>query len=126
MNRKQKQQINLKKIEQQKEKYYNKLLEICEKQKIDFILETIDECCKNKNIPQYSNEYYLYYIFLVLTNVQTWTSLNVLFNERQIKPHINHYKTIQDKHLNWSNLNIYEKSYIKILKKNGLLDTKKI
>ncbi len=41
--------------------------------------------------------------FLVLTNVQTWTSLNVLFNERQIKPHIN-----QDKHLNWSNLNIYE------------------
>jgi hypothetical protein len=35
--------------------------------------------------PSYSNEYYLYYITVVLTDVQTWNSLNKLFNERTQK-----------------------------------------
>ena len=45
-----------------------------EKYKINAILETLDEKCKNIGRPLYPNEYYLYYITIVLTDVQTCNS----------------------------------------------------
>jgi hypothetical protein len=96
-----------------------------EKDKINAILETLDEKCKNIRRPSYSNEYYLYYITIVLTDVQTWNSLNKLFSESIQKTPKNHYKTIEDKHLDWSKLNIYENAYKKILEKNNKLDLKR-
>jgi len=96
-----------------------------EKDKINAILETLDEKCKNIRRPSYSNEYYLYYITIVLTDVQTWNSLNKLFSEIIQKTPKNHYKTIEDKHLDWSKLNIYENAYKKILEKNNKLDLKR-
>lgn len=124
MNKIKKQQIKIKQLNEQKETYYKNLLQILTKEKIDIILETLNIFCKNKRTPMYTNEYYLYYILVVLTKVQTWNSLNSLFNERTNKPHKNHFKTIEDKHLQWSILNIYKKAYEKILKKNGKLDIK--
>ena len=125
MNKQEKIQIKKQKLQNQKNKYFNKLLEIMEKDKINAILETLDEKCKNIRCPSYSNEYYLYYITIVLTDVQTWNSLNKLFSERTQKTPKNHYKTIEDKHLDWSKLNIYENAYKKILEKNNKLDLKR-
>jgi len=125
MNKQEKLQIKKQELQKQKEKYFNKLLEIMEEYKINAILETLDEKCKNIRCPSYSNEYYLYYITIVLTDVQTWNSLNKLFDERTQKTPKNHYKTIEDKHLDWSKLNIYEDSYKKILQNNNKLDLKR-
>lgn len=110
-------------VMEQKDMYYKLLLTITTKNKIDCILETINKFSKNKRTPKFTNEYYLYYILIVLTKVQTWNSLNSLFNERINKPSKNHYKTIEDKHLEWSTLNIYQKAYESILE-NNLIKTK--
>jgi hypothetical protein len=82
MNKHEKIQIKKQELQKQKEKYFNKLLEIMEKKKINAILETLNEKCKNIRTPSYSNEYYLYYITTVLTDVQSWSSLNKFFKER--------------------------------------------
>ena len=62
-----------------------------EKDKINAILETLDKKCKNIKCPSYSNKYYLYYITIVLTDVQTWNSLNKLSNKRTQKKKKNTY-----------------------------------
>lgn len=46
-------------------------------------------------------------IILVLTNLQTWGSLKLIHANKSKY----HYKTIQDKHLEWSKLNLYEMTY---------------
>lgn len=119
MNKKEKQQINLKKLYEQKEKYYKMMINITDKNKIDSILEVLNTECKNIRMPKYSNEYYLYYILTVLNGLQSWVSLNLIFNEN-LQLTENHYKTIQDKHLEWSKLEIYKKAY------NNILINKKI
>jgi hypothetical protein len=47
MNKQEKIQVKKQKLQNQKKKYFNKLLEIMEKDKINAILETLDEKCKN-------------------------------------------------------------------------------
>lgn len=91
---------------------------------IDFINEfliLVNERCKSIRTPKYSNEYYLYYISLVLTDLQKWDSLKLLFEDKKK----NHYKTIQDIHLKWSNLNIYEDVYKIILNKYSKVNLKR-
>ena len=70
---------------------------------------------------KYSLEYYLYYIILVLTNLQIWKSLQLLHENKCI----NHYKTIQNKHPQLSRLNLYEKNYKLINNKYNLKKLKK-
>jgi hypothetical protein len=78
---------------------------------IEFKKQVKNECnpCRT---PKYSIEYYLYYIILVLTDLNTWKALTLLHDT---KPK-NHYKTIQDKHYEWSGKNLYEKTYKNIHK----------
>lgn len=59
MKKQEKIKIKKQQLQKQKEKYYSKLSEIMEKYKINAILETLDEKCKNIRCPTYSNEYYL-------------------------------------------------------------------
>lgn len=91
---------------------------------IDFINEfliLVNKRCKSIRTPKYSNEYYLYYISLVLTDLQKWDSLKLLFEDKKK----NHYKTIQDIHLKWSKLNIYEDVYKIILNKYSKMNLKR-
>ncbi len=92
--------------------YIDKLSTVLDSNYIDVFMTLVSEKCKPKRKPKYSNEYYLYYITLVLTDVQKWTSLQKLCFEKEKKTH---YKTIQDVHLKWSKLNIYEEAYKIIL-----------
>lgn len=124
MNRQQKQQLKQQQLNEQQNKYYDLLIKICDKNKVDFILETINEDCKHKRMPKYSNEYYLYYILMVLKHVQTWASLTYVINDENLNLSTNHYKTIQDKHLEWSKLDIYEKAYKKFLNSAKNIDLK--
>lgn len=78
------------------------------------ILEQVEIFCPNKRTPHFSNEYYLDMIIHVLRDVVSFSSLQRLFNF----PKKNHYKTIQDKHLKWTNAHIFEKSYKILLSKH--------
>jgi hypothetical protein len=91
------------------EKIYN----IIDKEFVDCFVKLVNEECTQIRKPKYSIEYYLYYIILVLTDLKAWRSLKLLQTD---KPK-NHYKTIQDKHLEWSQKNLYEKAYKEINKK---------
>ena len=85
------------------------------------IIELINIVSPNSREPKYSNKYYLYNIILLLTDLQKWKSLSLLHRDKKK----NHYKTIQDKHLEWSKLNIYEDAYRIMLKKYKHIDLKK-
>ena len=76
-----------------------------------FLLDIIKETCPPKKRCIYSDSYYLDNIILVLTELVSWKSLR---NIHPQKPH-NHYKTIQDKFLLWSNNKIFEKAYNKLI-----------
>ena len=58
---------------------------------------------------------------MVLTDLQKWKSLKLLHQEKEA----NHYKTIQDIHLKWSKLNLYEKTYKNINQKHNPTNFKK-
>ena len=98
--------------------YLNKLSEIID---IDYVNEFIKLVSKHQQLAKinnkynrcstYSIEYYLYHILLVLTQLQRWDSLRCVLNNKFKY----HYKTIQDKHLEWSNLNYYEDAYRSLL-----------
>ena len=75
-------------------------------------LKIVAEKCKQLRKPKYSNEYYLYHISLMLTDLSNWKSLQIVYRGDNKKYH---YKTIQDKQ--WSKLNIYEEAYRYMLKK---------
>jgi len=83
-------------------------------------IETIHKYYHNKRKTKYSVEYYLYYIILVLKELQSWKSLKYLLTNNKT----NHYKTIQDIHLEWSRLNIYKITYNIILQKYKLNNLK--
>lgn len=123
MNREEKHNFKLQELQKQKNKYFLLLLNIKNMNaiKINSILSKINKNCKSKRTPKYSNEYYLYYIFLVLTDLQRWESLKLILTNND--PF--HYKTIQDMHLLWSSLNIYNEAYNDLLKNSGKLDHKK-
>lgn len=104
-----------------KNMYVEKLSKILD---IDFINEfliLVNKICAPIRTPKYSNEYYLYYITLVLTDLQKWESLKLLHEDKKE----NHYKTIQDVHLRWSRLNIYEDTYKIILNKYSKINLKR-
>ena len=94
--------------------YIKKLYKICDIEYINILIETIKIKDSNKRKPKYFIEHYLYYIFLILTDLQTWKSLTYIFDD-SYKP--NHYKTIQAIHNKWSRLNIYKIAYNTILNK---------
>lgn len=98
------------------EKIYN----IIDKEFVCCFVKLVTEKCTQIRKPKYSTEYYLYYIILVLTDLKAWRSLILLHSD---KPK-NHYKTIQDKHLEWSRKNLYEKAYKEINKKYHQSDYK--
>jgi len=77
------------------------------------ILNIIDKKCPSIRKPQYTNEYYLENIIYVLRDLVSWESLQLLYPNK----HKYHYKTIQDKFLEWSKLNIFELAFNKLLKK---------
>ena len=83
------------------------LCEIIDKEFIDEFICSVKKHCKPIRKPKYSTIYYLYNILLVLTELQTWKSLKLLHTNKSKY----HYKTIQDKHLEWSRLNLYEITY---------------
>lgn len=72
------------------------------------VLELVEERCPNKKKPMYSNGYYFDKMILVLKDVTSWKSLGKFFGNKKY-----HYKTIQDKYLQWCGLNIFEDAYIK-------------
>lgn len=96
--------------------YYDKLKKKMNSEYIDAVIKMINIKCSSKRTPTYTNIYYLYNIVLVLTDLKKWESLQLLY-ENSCE---NHYKTIQDKHLEWSRLNIYEDAYNLLLKKYKL------
>ena len=51
--------------------YIKKLYKICDIEYINILIETIKIKDSNKRKPKYSIEHYLYYIFLILTDLQT-------------------------------------------------------
>ena len=87
--------------------YFKKLEKKMDREYINAILEVLNKECPSIRTPKYTNIYYLYHIVLVLTDLKKWESLHLLYNDL---PEY-HYKTIQDKHLLWSELNIYEIAY---------------
>lgn len=93
--------------------YKNKLYAILNKEFVDEFVKLSGYSWLSSRTPKYSTEYYLYHIILVLTDLKSWKSLQLLMNN---KPK-NHYKTIQDKHYKWSQDNIYERTYKAINKK---------
>lgn len=101
--------------------YNKKIHKILDSEYVDAILYTINKLCPHKRQPKYSNIYYLYHIILVLTQLQKWESLNLLFTCTSKY----HFKTIQDKHLEWSKLNIYEEAYRYLLDKYKHFNLKK-
>jgi len=100
---------------------HEKLLEILD---IEFINE-FERLVKLRSPilrkPKYSIQYYLYHIFLVLTDLQKWKSLTLISSTHKKT----HYKTIQDMHLKWSKLNIYEETYKNINQKYHKLTFKR-
>jgi hypothetical protein len=100
--------------------YYSKLEKILNKEIIDIFINVIEKECKYIRKPKFSTEYFLYYIILVLTNLNKWSSLSlILFNEKSY-----HYSIIQKTHLKWSKLNIYKKVYNILLQKYKLNNLK--
>lgn len=87
------------------------LYNLINKEYVDILVSFVNKNQLRKH--KYSTEYYLYYIILVLTDLQKWKSLKLILKN---KPKT-HYKTIQDIHLKWSKENIYEHVYIELLKK---------
>ena len=83
------------------------IYKLIDKEFVDEFVILVNKTCKMHRRPKYSTVYYLYNIILVLTELQTWKSLKLL----HINKCANHYKTIQDKHLIWSKLNLYELTY---------------
>lgn len=100
--------------------YTKKLSNFFDSEIIQIFIETIHKYYHNKRKTKYSVEYYLYYIILVLKELQSWKSLKYLFTNKKT----NHYKTIQDIHLEWSRLNIYKITYNIILQKYKLNNLK--
>ena len=84
-----------------------KLSKIIDIEYVNEFKKIVNIKCKPKRKSKYTIEYYLYNIILVLKNLQKWESLKLFHNEKQKF----HYKTIQDKHLEWSKLNLYEETY---------------
>lgn len=78
----------------------------------DIILHKINEKSPNKRKPKYSNEYYLDFIFKILNDVVSWHSLKRLFNFK----HKNHFKTIYNKFLLWTKLEIFEDAFNQSIK----------
>lgn len=99
----------------------NKLLKIIDIEYVNEFKKIVNIKCKPIRKAKYTTEYYLYNIILVLKDLQKWESLNLIHTEKAIF----HYKTIQDKHLEWSNLNIYEETYRILLNKYKLSKLKK-
>ena len=64
MNRKERYNLRLQELQKQKYKYYLLLINLknMDKSKADSILSKLNEKCKSKRTPKYSNEYYLYHI----------------------------------------------------------------
>ena len=89
----------------------------------NIILNILNKKCTQKRKPKYSNEYYLRNILLVLTDLQKWESLKLTQEYKDKKEF--HYKTIQDIHLKWSKLNIYQEAYNILLTKYTLAGLKK-
>jgi len=101
--------------------YTNKLEKKMNNEYIDAILKVIDIKCPSIRTPIYTNIYYLYHIVLVLTDLKKWESLQLIYTNQ----YEYHYKTIQDKHLLWSNLNVYEEAYKILFNKYKLPALKK-
>lgn len=85
----------------------DKLYKLLDKEFINEFIKLVNIECGAIRKPKYSNEYYLYHIILVLTDLKSWKSLKLVLSNK----HENHYKTIQDKHLEWSKKKLYEKAY---------------
>ena len=73
----------------------------------DVVLKLVAERCPSKRKPKYTNEYYFDKMVCVLRDVTSWKALG-----RLTKGSTYHYKTIQDKYLQWCKLNIFEDAYI--------------
>jgi len=97
------------------------LSEILDIKYVEEFIKIVNIKCKQIRIPQYSIEYYLYHIILVLTDLQKWESLRLLY----VDNHKYHYKTIQKMHLKWSKLNMYEDTYRSLLEKYKHVKLKK-
>ena len=97
------------------------LAKIIDIEYVNELIYFINESQSSTRTPKYTSKYYLYHILLVLTDLQKWKSLNLLFDNRNKF----HFKTIQDKHLEWSKLNIYEDAYRSLLNKYKGINFKK-
>jgi hypothetical protein len=74
----------------------------------------VNELCPSIRKCKYSTSYYLENIIYVLKDVVSWKSLQILYKDHSKY----HYKTIQDKFIQWSRLGIFEKTFNKLLKKH--------
>jgi len=86
-------------------------------QYFDIILKTINDTYKPKKYKRiYTNEYYLTFILQMLNNVNQWIFIKEL---KTIKSTFkNHYKTIYNKFLKWTNDGIFKKTFKNYLPTN--------
>lgn len=98
-----------------------KLEEILDAEFIDEFINLVNVELPPVRKPQYTTQYYLYNILLALTDLQKWSSLHLLHTKNTKY----HFKTIQNKHLEWSKKHLYEKTYKIINQKYHLNNLKK-
>ena len=85
------------------------------------VLELVDRLIPKRRPCKYSNAYYFDNFVHVLKNVVSWKSLSKVFPNMPK----NHYKTIQDKFLQWSKANIFEIAYEKLIEETKKIYTEK-
>lgn len=92
-------------------------IELCIEQ-INLINKNID---RNRYKPKYTDLYFLNHIYSLLNDVNSWKSLQNLYNFK----HKTHYKTIYNKFCLWSKQNIFKNAlinfYIKYYKRSTKL-----
>lgn len=88
----------------------------------EVLKEVINEICPNKRKPKFSIDYYLTNIIHVLKDANSWKSLQTL---NVVKGKINHYKTINDKFLEWSKKGIFKEAYKRLLLKGSFTELNK-
>lgn len=81
-----------------------------------YIIDVADKILPQKRKRKYSAKYYLDKFLLVLDDVTKWKSLKVTegFNDKKEY----HYKTIQNKFMEWTKHNVFQKAYSNFLNNN--------
>ena len=85
-----------------------------------YVLDTVNELLPSKKKTMFSNEYYLKNFVYMLNDLCRWKSLSIVYNDKNKY----HWKTISNKFRQWSQYNVFEIAYNKMLADNILFENK--